>query len=196
LKWFPLLIFITLLVLFFAFGKPLESGSTSQAQATVTTTATLWVPTSALSPTADTAMPNIFYNLNMSIEDMERLTKFNELEHINGASYQIVHVEFRPENGVPSIFQVDVRCECARNDQCCSSTQTFVVTMAAMDAVNYEQLLLNDVPASVRDLEVWCYDHASLDEVLSVPWVDVVSFLQDNLEGFKLWSKVTHVPGP
>ena len=63
----------------------------------------------------------------MAIESMEMSTKFTMLEHLYGASYQVVDVGLQPENGVPTTLQIDVRCECARNAECCSSLHTFVV---------------------------------------------------------------------
>jgi hypothetical protein len=144
----------------------------------------------------DTISRDIYYYLNMAIEDMERSTKFNQLEHINGAIYQVVYVGFQQENGVPTTLQVDTRCECGGEPQCCSPTHTFIITMQAMDDVTYEPLIMNVVPTSVRTLQVSTFDHATWTGGKTVPWPDVVSFLQGNLDGFRLWFEVTPAASP
>lgn len=194
MKWVILFFIIVLVIVLF--GGRLDNSGASPTPTISATSAPTGTATTGPPPTVDTASPNIFYFLNMAIEDMERSTKFNQLEHINGASYQVVYVGFRPENGVPAILQVNARCECANNAQCCSPTHTFVITMQAMDDVYYEPLILNQVPSTVTKMEVQCFDHASPSGTMSVPWADVLTFLQGNLDGFQLWYKVTPVPVP
>jgi hypothetical protein len=197
MKWFLLFVFISiiLLVLLFSFGRDLGSSGASAAPTAQPTGAPTWTPTSSGSPpTGNVGSPNIYYYLNMAIEDMERSTKFTQLEHINGASYQVVYAGFQQVNGVSAIFQINTRCECAGNAQCCSSLHTFVITMEAMDDVNYESLILGEVPQSVSDLKVVTFDHTAQKDGMTVPWLQVVSFLQGNLDGFRLWSEVTPVP--
>jgi hypothetical protein len=132
----------------------------------------------------------------MAIENMERSTKFSQLEHINGASYQVVYAGFQQENGIPITFQVNTRCECAGNGPCCNAIHTFVITMQALDDVNYKSSILAEVPSSVRDLEVQTFNHANSDDWMIVPWSEVVRFLQGEMDGFQLWSEVTPVPNP
>lgn len=182
MKFAFLLFFIILMAVLF-FGRPITS-SASQAPAAQATS-------SGSPPTADIASPDIYYYINMAIEDMERSTKFNMLEHINGSSYQVVYAGFKQENGVPTIFQLKVRCECAENAPCCNPMHTFVVTMQAMDDAYYEPLILSGVPSSVMNLEVQCFDHTIFSGRMTVPWQKVVRFLQDDLDGFRLWAEVT-----
>ena len=199
MKWFLLAVFISiiLLVLLFSFGRDFGSGSASSAPTAQPTGTPTAIPNgSRSSPTTDIGSPNIYYYLNMAIEDMERSTKFNMLEHINGASYQVVYAGFQQENGVSIVLQVNTRCECANNAVCCSPTHTFVITMQAMDDANYQDSILSQVPSSVTKMEVQCLDHANSSVGMSVPWAEVLRFLQDNLDGFQLWSMVTPVPAP
>ena len=182
----------TLLVLFFNFGTDFKNGGASAAVTTAQ-------PPSGPLPTVDPRVRSIFYYLNMSIEDMERSTKFNMLEHINGASYQVVYVGFQPENGIPTTLQVNTRCECAGNAQCCSPLHTLMITMQAMDDGIYEPLILSEVPSSVTEMEVQCFDHTNFSGSMTMPWSDVITFLQSDLEGhgmdgYRLWYEVTPEP--
>jgi hypothetical protein len=199
MKWFLLFafFFVILLVLLFSFGRDFGSSSASPApvvQPTTITSTPTWSPTIEPLPVVDTRSRDIYYFLNMAIEDMERSTKFNMLEHINGASYQVVYVGLEPNNDTPTTLQVDVRCECANNADCCSSTHTFVVIMEAMDGTTYESPIITAVPTSVRNLSVSTFEHTVSQHGMTVPWIDVVSFLQGNLDGYRLWYEVTPVP--
>jgi len=182
----------TMLFLFRIFGMDIQPTSASAASTPQ--------PTSGPLPTVDTRVRSIYYDLNMAIEDMERSTKFSMLEHINGASYQVVYVGFQPEGGVPTTLQVNTRCECAGNAQCCNTMHTFVITMQAMDEVihsgNYSPAILNEIPSTLTEMEVQCFDHTNFLGKMTMPWSDVVSFFQGNLDAFRLWSEVTPSANP
>jgi hypothetical protein len=164
------------------------------------TTNTESTPTSPPNPTADAASSIIFNELNMAIETMEITNKNNQLVHINGLGYQVTGVAFPQENNL-LVFRVQTRCECAENGPCCNPIQTFAATMGAMDVNEAYQIdIIQRVQSvgAVNVMEVWCYDHATLTNKMSVPWPDVVSYLQDNanVSGFQLWAKVTPDPQP
>jgi hypothetical protein len=181
-----------LLFLFFLFGSDFQPGSASQVSTAQ--------PISGPTPTVDPRVHYIFSDLNNAIEDMERSTKFTTLEHISGASYQVVNVAFQPRNDGSQIFQIDVRCECAGNAACCSTLHTFVITMEAMDKDPYQELIIERVPTPpVTDIEIRCFDHTTLTGGMTAPWLDVVTFLRSDpqgtgLDGFRLWSEVTPAP--
>lgn len=183
----------TLLVLFFNFGTDFKNRGASAA-------ATTPQPTSGPISTVDTRARSLYYNLNMAIEDMERSTKFTMLEHINGASYQVVDVGFQPENGVPSTLQINTRCECAGNAECCNPMHTFVITMQAIDEVihnpKYGPLDPSVMPTSLTEMEVQCFDHTNFSGKMTMPWSDVVSFFQGYLDAFQLWAEVTPSANP
>jgi hypothetical protein len=181
----------TMLFLFLTFGRDLQPTGASPA-ATAS-------PIIVSNATVDPFSRQIYYDLNMSIEQMEMSTKFNMLEHIYGASYQVVYVELLPENGVPATLRVHVRCECARDAECCSSLHTFVVAMQAMDNENYEQSFLTAVPTTVSIMEVSTFNHTDPQGKMIVPWSDVKTFLESELEnpgfdGVRLWYEVTPQP--
>jgi hypothetical protein len=180
----------TLLFLFLNFGRDLQPTGASPASTAQ--------PTIGPFPTIDARARSVYHDLNMAIEDMERSTKFTMLEHISGASYQVVYAGFQPGNDGSETFQVDVRCECAGNASCCSTLHTFVITMEAMDG-QYQDAIVAHVPATVTDMEVRCFDHTSMTGGMTAPWQDVVAFLQSDpqgsgLDGFGLWYEVTPIP--
>jgi hypothetical protein len=182
----------TLLALFFNFGTDFRNGSASAASTPQ--------PTSGPVPTVDTRVRTLYYYLNMAIENMEMSNKFTMLEHINGASYQVVYVGFQPENGAPTTLQINTRCECAGNAECCNPMHTFVITMQAMDEVihnpTYGPLNTNVMPSSLTAMEVQCFDHTNFSGKMTMPWSDVVSFFQGSLDAFQLWSEVTPSANP
>jgi hypothetical protein len=191
LKRFLLIIPVILFILLNACGSPTvtpEQGTaTAQAQ-------TASMGTATLAPTADVLSSLIFSELNREIESLETSTKFSQLEHIHGASYQVTGVSFPVRRDGTLIFHVQTRCECAENAQCCSPTHTLVVTMMVMDDI--QGTLVTQIPPTVTVLEVWCYDHANLTEVMSVPWGDVKNFFLGYIDGFQLESKVTPAADP
>ena len=163
-------------------------------------------PSVPLAPTPgfglfDTQSSNIFNYLNKALEDdIEFADKFDEVEHITGASYQVTHVAFLQdaENPRNAIFHVEIRCECATNGQCCSPTRTFVITLMALNDPNYQGSIRSEVQqvSIVEDMEVWTFDHAVLTDEMSVPWADVENFLQGTINGFQLAAKVVRIHMP
>ena len=136
--FFGALVAFTLLLLFSLFGSDFQPGNASQVSTAQ--------PVSEPTPTVDPWVHYIFSDLNNAIEDMERSTKFTTLEHISGASYQVVDVAFHPGNNGSQILQIDVRCECAGNASCCSTLHTFVITMEAMDNDPKQEAIIGNVP--------------------------------------------------
>jgi hypothetical protein len=161
----------------------------------VTATPT-WTPTLIFLPTEDTLSPSIFSQLNMAIEGMVTSEPLNELEHIAGPSYQVISVDVLPTDRIPSTLQISVRCECAENAQCCNTARTFAAAIVTLRNIYQSgNLNLDKTPyATLNILEVWCFDHANLTGVASVPWTSVVSFFQNDIDGFQLWASVTQTP--
>jgi hypothetical protein len=176
-------------ILLFLLNACIGSGSSI---GTITPT---WTPTIVFPPTEDHISPVIFSELNMAIEGMVTAEPLNELEHIAGPSYQIVSVDLLPTDKIPTTLQVNVRCECAENGPCCNSTRTFVATVMTFRKIYLSGDIQKVHPyESLNILEVWCYDHANLTGVVSVPWADLADFFQGNIDGFQLWSDVIQTP--
>lgn len=192
MKQFLLVIPVILLVLLNACG----GNGTATSQNVIVSTSS---PTTTSTP--DPRSSQMFEYLNLSIEEQETADKYNQLEHITGASYQITNVDLPPDTNMSPIFRIDVRCECTVNARCCSPTRTFVVTVKAIENRNFrDQILYITDSMTINILEVWISDHADLTYVISAPWQDVKNFIYaspDSIgDGFLLASKVTAVPQP
>jgi hypothetical protein len=171
-----------------------SNGSASQPVATQTYIAPMLTAASGPTPTADPLSSDLYSEFNMKIEGMVTEQGINELEHIAGPSYQVIGVDFSQENISPAL-RVKTRCECAENGPCCSSNQTFIVTIRVLEKIYQDPAFqVLQTPEKFSIFEVWCYDHASLKQVISVPWNDVKRFFHAEIDGFQLWALVTPSP--
>lgn len=146
-----------------------------------TQTATMWTPTST--PIPDPNEPKIVEWLN------EGLSAADSLEKSLDANYQARDVFFPGSPAsAPTVFRVDVRCDCAFSTQCCVPERMFVVTMLAMK--NRADKVVEQVPASVGEVKVVCFQHEMQIAVLAASWSDVKGYLLDQINGFQLGSRV------
>lgn len=147
----------------------------------LTQTATMWTPT--VTPIPDPNEPKIVEWLN------EGLAAADPLERSLDANYQ-ARDAFFPGAPVspPFVFQVNIRCDCAFSPQCCVPERVFVVTMLAMK--NRADKMVEQVPASVVEVKVVCFQHEMQIAVLAASWADVKAYLLDQLNGFQLGSRV------
>jgi len=145
-----------------------------------TQTASVWTPT--ISPTPDPNESKIVEWLNAELSNADAL------EQTLDARYQVVDVSFPVVNGLASVIRMDVRCECATNGQCCTPERTFVVTVGSLK--KRSEKILEQVPGTVNELRVVCYDHLTQVGVMSASWMDVKSYLLEQLNGYQLGSRV------
>jgi len=157
----------------------------SPAQGTAvgqTQTATMWTPT--ITPTPDPNESKIVEWLN------DGLASTDALEKTLDANYQAVDVSFPPVlDSSPVIFRVNIRCECAMNTPCCFPERMFVVTMAAMKS--RADKIIGQVPGSISQVNVVCFDHANQIGVIYAGWSDVKGYLLDEINGYQLGSRVS-----
>jgi hypothetical protein len=85
-------------------------------------------------------------------------------------------------------MRVDVRCECAINGQCCIPERTFVVTIASLKKRG--EKILEQVPGTVNELKVVCYDHLTQVGVMSASWMDIKGYFLEQINGYQLGSRV------
>ena len=146
-----------------------------------TQTAAIWTPT--ITPIPDPNEAKIVEWLN------EGLLARDPLERSLDAIYQVRDVVFP---GVPSsppvVFRVDIRCDCAFSAQCCVPERMFVLTMWAMK--NHADKILNQIPNSVFEVKVVCFNREVQIEVLAANWSDVRDYLLEQTNGFQLGSHV------
>ena len=155
------------------------------------------MPTSPPLPTFDNVSPAVFDYLNQALEIVVNRTELDRLEHITGASYQVIHVEFPRNNGDGSlIFRIDTRCQCALNARCCSPTRTFAVSLMAIQVFESDIVSRVQLVGLVNTLQVGAYDHTHLTDIFTVPWADLQSFYRGEINGYQLAAKVGQTPFP
>jgi hypothetical protein len=182
MRRFLLLIPIFLLMLLNACGNSTASISPTEGTAVgQTQTATVWTPT--ITPTPDPNESKIVEWLNAE------LLNADPLEQTLDAKYQVVDASFPITlNGTSTIFRVDVRCECMTNTQCCIPERTFIVIVWAMR--NRADKIIEQVPGTVNEMKVVCYDRMTQLGVMSAWWSDLKSYLLDQINGYQLGSRV------
>ena len=174
-----LIIPIFLFLLLNACGNtPVEVSPAQGTMVAQTQTASVWTPT--ITPTIDPNEPQILEWLNAGLPA-------DQLETTLVVKYLAVDVSFPPETGSSSlIFRIDLRCQCATYDQCCSPERMFVVTMWAMKS--QKDKIIGQVPGSTSLVKVVCYNHVSQIGVVAASWPDVKGYLLDQISGYQLGS--------
>jgi hypothetical protein len=85
-------------------------------------------------------------------------------------------------------FQVNIRCDCAFSTQCCVPERMFVLTMLAMK--NRADKIVGQIPNSVYEVKVVCFNREIQVDVLAAKWSDVRDYLLEQTNGFQLGSRV------
>jgi hypothetical protein len=141
-------------------------------------------------PTPD--IQTIMYYLNLPPSD-EFVVRLDDLEDTIGAGWKFLNVEFPPDkNNLMSVFQVDVRCQCAGNGQCCSRERGFIFTVLKMKP--YISSINQYVPLTVKYMNVVTYNHENQFQGMSADWEDVKNFLTSSMNGSSFGFQVTPVP--
>jgi hypothetical protein len=143
--------------------------------------------TQTFTPTAYYISPEIVRLLNSSLPEDGYLRKVEELEFTMGASYQVVDVNFVEENHV-TVFQVKVHCLCAAKVDCCSPERMFVGVMRSMEV--YGNSIVQYVPASVKEMHVYCLDHGTQLAIMTAKWLDVTDYLNGRITASQFGSRV------
>jgi hypothetical protein len=124
--------------------------------------------------------------------------KLQVLEETIGADFVVLDAHFEKENGVDAIFQVDATCSCPSGGTCCTPEHMFVLTLGQLvGAVNRNAYYTNispQIPSTVREMQVICWNNRTRTSTISVNWADVQSFLQGQLSGTQMSMRIT--PGP
>lgn len=175
----PIFLFILLNACGNVTGEITSAEGTAVGQ---TQTAAIWTPTITLTP--DPNESKIVEWLN------ESLSSADPLEKTLDANYQARDASFPNVPGSSStVFRIDIRCECAVNTQCCIPERMFVVTMRAMK--DRADKIMEQVPGSVSEVKVVCFDHGTQIGVMFAWWSDVKGYLLEQLNGYQLGSRVS-----
>ena len=182
MKRFTLIIPVSLFAFLIACGN--QAGEISPAQWTAvwqTQTATLWTPT--ITTTPDPSENKIVEWLNAEFSSAE------PLEQTLDATYRAVDASFPiMPDGASTVFRVDIRCECATYSQCCNPERMFVAVMDAMK--KRTDRIMEQVPGSVMQMKVVCYDHTAQLGVVAAWWSDAGGYLRGEINGYQFGSRV------
>lgn len=149
-----------------------------------TQTAIAWtaIPTQTLNPNA-TNMVN-WLNADLS-------STTNSLEATLDAKYSVTNISFlNVPNSSDLIFRVDVGCICMNSADCCIPERTFVAIIESMKKTSLISLV--QVPGEVRQMIVVCSDPKAKSQLGAIfaSWQDVQGYLQGNVLGYQLGSRV------
>ena len=160
-----------------------------------TVVAASWTPTPTVPPTSTPNVPTILSLLNNQPTDPFTV-RLGQLENAISVRYEVGNVEFLPAQGETTIFQVDIRCQCARNEQCCSREQGFLYALWKMQP--YAIYLSTEVPQTVKYLNVVTYVQSAPLPPVSADWINVKNFLnvQAPVDGNQFGAQVTVAPAP
>lgn len=187
MKLFVLIFVFALFLALTGCGNTVLAGGDPVADAKNTLTAAAITP----SPTA-TSIPNqkaIVVLINDTLEKgLDPLSKTLD------ADYQVVDIYFIGDaNGYLITFRVDVRCTCVNNTNCCTTERTFVVIANTLKAVR--EKIINQMPPTVANVQVSCFDHYRQIGTAVVSWGDLVSYFTEKISGDQLGSRVFILPG-
>lgn len=150
-----------------------------------TQTATVWTPT--ISPTPPPDQSKIVEWLNSELSDTD------SLEQALVARYRIFDVSFPiGSNGLATIMRIDIRCECSTYGQCCFPEHMFVAVINSMK--KREDKIIEQVPQTVGEMRVYCFDHMTQMTALSASWSDVKSYLKGQINGDQFGYRVKRNP--
>ena len=179
---------VILLLLFNACNAYPIGGGVPQAQGTAvgeTQTATVWTPT--ISPTPPPDQSKIVEWLNSELSDTD------SLEQALVARYRIFDVSFPiGSNSLATIMRIDIRCECSTYGQCCIPEHMFVAVINSMK--KHEDKIIEQVPQTVGEMRVYCFDHMTQITALSASWSDVKSYLKGQINGDQFGYRVRRNP--
>jgi hypothetical protein len=185
MKRMLLVIPLLILPLFSACGGVAGEVSPSVGTAVAETqTAIVWTPT--FIPTLDPEEPRILELLNVGLLG-------DGLDSTLDARYTVVNTAFTFIPNTSSMyFQLDVLCECAKNQQCCIPERIFVLTLWAMKTRGDK--IIEQVPVNVSRLDVVCHNRFGRIGAYSAGWSDVLDYLHGSINGHMLGWRVTSNP--
>jgi hypothetical protein len=99
--------------------------------------------------------------------------KFDQLEDSLVGKYEVIGVDFP----YGTYFQVNMNCQCAEGSKCCDPRRMFFVAVERMSLAKDQ--ILADVPPTVQNMDVVCYNNNLAFAVMIVPWQKVKDFLNN-----------------
>ena len=181
-----LILMLTGLIWLAACGNDLTPDQLTMAVQTLTAAA--YTPTATSTPDPDESAIVILLNRGLA-ETTDPLSQTID------ARYQVVDASFPVgADQKPTVFRIDVRCECINGASCCTLERTFVVLTEAMKP-GIEKIA-RQVSASVVDVQVACLDRSTQIGMVVISWRDMVDYFAGRINGFQLGGRVIKLVGP
>jgi hypothetical protein len=119
-----------------------------------------------------TAMPQSLRVMNLLNNRLD-YDKFDQLEDNLFGKYDVIGVDFP----YGTYFQVNMNCQCADGSKCCEPRLMFFTAVQRISQARDQ--ILADVPQTVQNLDVVCYNNNYAFAVIMAPWQTVKDFLNN-----------------
>ncbi len=152
-----------------------------------TQTAAAWTATP--SPTKVPEPPKLIDALNSVILGSDPLSETIE------AKFNVTDVEYLPDAKTKEIrsVRIHVECEWIYRDNC-TPEESFVNLMHAFAANNKVIGKVSEqVPSTVKELQVVTFNHMQQNGIILVGWQDVVDYATGKINGNQLGSRITRL---
>jgi hypothetical protein len=119
----------------------------------------------------------------------------DELSQTIDAKYQVLDVRFYKDMNDKIIYlQIDARCECINNGNCCTPERTFVVISNAMREVGKD--VVNKMPDTITNIQIFCKNRDGLlIGTVDVQWEDMKGYVLGTVIGSQLGNRARVLPG-
>ena len=163
-----------------------QTPTMSLTEAILTLTATAWTPTVTPTSVPNTASLGEVLNRNLFGAD--------PLAETVDAKYYVIDIGFTPdEHNDLTALRVQVECECVYTS-CCTNERTFVQLMRAFVANQRTMNAIKDeMPSTVRDIQVVAFDQMQERGTIVVQWSDVLSYAAGQINGNQLGSRIVRL---
>jgi hypothetical protein len=153
-------------------------------QVAQTQTASVWTATISPTPQPNTAKMVDWIN--------GQLSRTDPLERMLDAEYTVADVTFPSSNGngILDLMRLEVHCTCARDGGCCTPERMFVAVVLGLAGMDKKDNFIGQVPATVTEMDVACYDHLTPFGTMAASWTDIQSYLNGEINGTQLGSRV------
>ena len=131
-----------------------------------------------------TAMPQSQRIQNL-MNNRLNVGRLDQLEESLVGKYDVIGVDFP----YGTYFQVNMNCQCAEGSKCCDPRRMFYVAVLRMSQAKDQ--ILADVPSTVQNLDVVCYDHNFAFSVVIAPWDKVREFLNGTISAADLSASIS-----
>jgi hypothetical protein len=131
-----------------------------------------------------TAMPQSQRVQNL-LNNRLNIDRFDQLEESLVGKYDVIAVDFP----YGTYFQVNMNCQCTDGSKCCDPRHMFFITVERMSLARDQ--ILADVPGSVQNFDVVCYNNNLAFAVMIAPWDKVRGFLNGDVTAEQLSASVS-----